>query len=148
MDLNPTPEQKMLRDAAQKYFRAEYRFDAHAKRLASADAAAAGAAPIVVRNTMYVVTPFCRLIALDPETGMLYVYSHTLLRVLSMAAGRRLIYASDTLAQAMLEKWLKHPGYDGHFRDNNVQHLGARTGEHVGERDAVRPGQGDLRQGQ
>ena len=44
MDLNPTPEQKMLRDAAQKYFRAEYRFDARAKRLASADAAAAGAA--------------------------------------------------------------------------------------------------------
>jgi alkylation response protein AidB-like acyl-CoA dehydrogenase len=44
MDLNPTPEQKMLRDAAQKYFRAEYRFDARAKRLASADDAAAGAA--------------------------------------------------------------------------------------------------------
>ena len=32
MDLNPTPEQKMLRDAAQKYFRAEYRFEARAKR--------------------------------------------------------------------------------------------------------------------
>ena len=44
MDLNPTPEQKMLRDAAQKYFRAEYRFDARAKRLASADDAVAGAA--------------------------------------------------------------------------------------------------------
>lgn len=44
MDLNPTPEQKMLRDAAQKYFRAEYRFDARAKRLASADDAAARAA--------------------------------------------------------------------------------------------------------
>ncbi len=44
MDLNPTPEQKMLRDAAQKYFRAEYRFDARAKRLASVDDAVAGAA--------------------------------------------------------------------------------------------------------
>jgi len=34
MDLNPTPEQKMLRDAAQKYFRAEYRFDERARYVA------------------------------------------------------------------------------------------------------------------
>jgi alkylation response protein AidB-like acyl-CoA dehydrogenase len=44
MDLNPTPEQKMLRDAAQKYFRAEYGFDARAKSLAADGGAAAGAA--------------------------------------------------------------------------------------------------------
>lgn len=35
MDLNPTPEQKMLREAAHKYFRAECGFDARARSLAS-----------------------------------------------------------------------------------------------------------------
>ena len=35
MDLNPTPEQKMLREAAHKYFRAEYGFNARARSLAS-----------------------------------------------------------------------------------------------------------------
>ena len=35
MDLNPSPEQKMLRDAAQKYLRAEYGFDARGKAMAS-----------------------------------------------------------------------------------------------------------------
>ncbi len=44
MDLNPTPEQKMLRDAAQKYFRAEYGFDARARSLAADGGAAASAA--------------------------------------------------------------------------------------------------------
>ncbi|MCW5656974.1 MAG: acyl-CoA dehydrogenase family protein [Burkholderiaceae bacterium] len=35
MDLNPSPEQKMLRDAAQKYLRAEYGFDARNRAMAS-----------------------------------------------------------------------------------------------------------------
>jgi alkylation response protein AidB-like acyl-CoA dehydrogenase len=35
MDLTPTPEQKMLRDAAQKYLRAEYRFDLRNQLIAS-----------------------------------------------------------------------------------------------------------------
>ena len=35
MDLTPTPEQKMLRDAAQKYLRAEYGFDARNQMIAS-----------------------------------------------------------------------------------------------------------------
>ncbi|MDP1693633.1 MAG: acyl-CoA dehydrogenase family protein [Burkholderiaceae bacterium] len=35
MDLTPTPEQKMLRDAAQKYLRAEYGFDARNGLIAS-----------------------------------------------------------------------------------------------------------------
>lgn len=35
MDLTPTPEQKMLRDAAHKYLRAEYSFDARHKLLAT-----------------------------------------------------------------------------------------------------------------
>lgn len=43
MDLNPTPEQKMLRDAAQKYFRAEYRFESRGRPLASPDGAAGAA---------------------------------------------------------------------------------------------------------
>ncbi len=35
MDLTPTPEQKMLRDAAHKYLRAEYTFDARRQLIAS-----------------------------------------------------------------------------------------------------------------
>jgi alkylation response protein AidB-like acyl-CoA dehydrogenase len=35
MDLTPSPEQKMLRDAAQKYLRAEYGFDARRQLIAS-----------------------------------------------------------------------------------------------------------------
>jgi alkylation response protein AidB-like acyl-CoA dehydrogenase len=35
MDLTPTPEQKMLRDAAHKYLRAEYTFDARRQLLAT-----------------------------------------------------------------------------------------------------------------
>jgi alkylation response protein AidB-like acyl-CoA dehydrogenase len=35
MDLTPTPEQKMLRDAAHKYLRAEYAFDARRQLLAT-----------------------------------------------------------------------------------------------------------------
>ena len=35
MDLTPTPEQKMLRDAAHKYLRAEYTFDARRQLIAT-----------------------------------------------------------------------------------------------------------------